>query len=129
MSVRRRCVRLWVHDGQSQIEEGVLVGASTVSGDESTGSFPTTGARLQSSPPGSRLDWHNAPARQLILILQGTLRFTTRTGQSVIIHPGDALLAEDTTGGGHRWELIDDQPWERLYLVVAPDTELPYQPV
>ncbi len=24
------------------------------------------------------------------------------------------LLAEDTTGGGHRWRLVDEQPWRRV---------------
>jgi hypothetical protein len=23
-------------------------------------------------------------------------------------------LAEDTTGGGHRWRLVDDQTWRRV---------------
>ena len=33
--------------------------------------------------------------------------------------PGDILLAEDTTGGGHRWRLTEDQPWWRAYVTVA----------
>ena len=36
-----------------------------------------------------------------------------------VIAPGDVLLAADTTGGGHRWELIDDQPWTRIYVELA----------
>ena len=46
-----------------------------------------------------------------MITLTGTLRFTTRSGATFVIAPGDVLLAADTTGGGHRWELIDDQPW------------------
>jgi hypothetical protein len=26
------------------------------------------------------------------------------------------ILAEDTTGGGHRWRLVDDEPWRRVYV-------------
>jgi hypothetical protein len=26
------------------------------------------------------------------------------------------ILAEDTTGGGHRWRLVDDAPWRRVYV-------------
>lgn len=29
------------------------------------------------------------------------------------------LLAEDATGTGHRWRLIDDQPWRRMYVELA----------
>ena len=44
-----------------------------------------------------------------------------RGSGSVVRHrlPGDVLLAADTTGGGHRWELIDDQPWTRIYVELA----------
>ena len=34
----------------------------------------------------------------------------------LIPHFRDVLLAEDVTGGGHRWRLIDDQPWRRVYV-------------
>jgi hypothetical protein len=30
------------------------------------------------------------------------------------------LIAADTTGSGHRWRLIDDQPWHRCYVVLGP---------
>jgi hypothetical protein len=25
----------------------------------------------------------------------------------------------DTSGGGHRWRLVDDQPWCRVYVAVS----------
>ena len=33
-----------------------------------------------------------------------------------MLSSGDVLLADDTTGTGHRWRLIDDAPWRRLYV-------------
>jgi hypothetical protein len=30
------------------------------------------------------------------------------------------LIADDTIGSGHRWRLIDDQPWRRAYVVLKP---------
>jgi len=30
----------------------------------------------------------------------------------------DVLVAADTAGSGHRWRLIDDQPWPRFRLFV-----------
>lgn len=68
---------------------------------------------------GSRLDWHNAPHRQYVITLSGRLEFETRDGSTQTIEPGDILLAEDTTGGGHRWRLVDDQPWRRIYVTLA----------
>jgi hypothetical protein len=29
-------------------------------------------------------------------------------------------VATDTTGTGHKWRLIDDQPWRRCYVVLRP---------
>jgi len=65
---------------------------------------------------GGGYDWHTAPRRQYVITLTGTLEFTNRMGDTQIIRPGDILLAEDTTGGGHKWKLIDDQPWRRCYV-------------
>jgi quercetin dioxygenase-like cupin family protein len=75
-----------------------------------------TAIRFQESPAGSALDWHTAPHAQYVITLSGTLEFTTRDGETFVLRPGEVLLAADTTGTGHRWRLIDDQPWRRLYV-------------
>ena len=66
-----------------------------------------------------------APA---VITLSGTLDFWTRSGARFILRPGDVLLAEDTAGGGHSWKLVDDQPWRRAYVVLAPAASVPFQP-
>jgi len=81
-----------------------------------SGWLPAGPVRFEQSPPGSRLPWHDAPRRQYVVTLTGTLEFTTRGGQTFRLAPGDVLLAEDTAGGGHSWRLIDDQPWTRVYI-------------
>ena len=70
---------------------------------------------------GGGYDWHTAPRRQFVITLSGTLEFTNRLGDTQTIRPGDILLAEDTTGGGHKWKLIDDQPWRRCYVHLEQD--------
>ncbi|MEU8008076.1 cupin domain-containing protein [Catellatospora sp. NPDC049111] len=111
-----RLVRLYTGpDGRSHVEESALhLGA--LGPDAATGWLPTIAARFRQSPPGSALTWHDAPRRQYVVTLTGTLEFTTRDGETFRLGPGDVLLAEDTTGGGHRWRLLDDQPWTRVYL-------------
>jgi quercetin dioxygenase-like cupin family protein len=64
------------------------------------------------------LDWHDAPHCQYGITLSGRLEFESRTGARQVVEPGDILLAEDTSGGGHRWRLVDDQPWRRVYVAV-----------
>lgn len=115
-----RQVRLFTGpDGQSHVEVGAV--APDSAGGAGTSTWRDAGPiRFQETPPGSALDWHVAPHRQYVITLSGTLEFTTRDGESFTLAPGDVLLAEDTAGGGHRWRLVDDQPWRRLYVRLPP---------
>jgi quercetin dioxygenase-like cupin family protein len=70
---------------------------------------------LKETPAHSSFDWHDAPERQFVITLSGTLEFTT-----FVVRPGDVLVAEDDIGSGHKWRLIDDQPWRRAYVVLKP---------
>ena len=70
---------------------------------------------------------HDAPIRQLVITLSGTLEFKTAKGETFTIRPGDILLAEDTTGTGHSWRLVDDQPWRRAYVILAPNVAVPFR--
>jgi quercetin dioxygenase-like cupin family protein len=119
-----RLLRLFTGaDGQSHVEEEQVDTASTGRDLASTWSRATA-VRFEESPPGSTLAWHDAPQRQYVITLTGTLEFVTRDGERFRIGPGDVLLAEDTAGGGHEWRLVDDQPWTRVYVQLpahAPD--------
>jgi quercetin dioxygenase-like cupin family protein len=113
-----RLVRLFTgDDGQSHVEDG-HVDLATVEGDQVSSFLRATGVRFEESRPGSALDWHDAPRRQYVVTLSGTLDFTTRNGETFRLVPGDVLLAEDTAGGGHSWRLVDDQPWRRVYVTL-----------
>ena len=43
-----------------------------------------------------------------------------------MLRPGDILLAEDTAGTGHSWRLVDENPWRRAYVILAPGVEVPF---
>jgi quercetin dioxygenase-like cupin family protein len=75
-----------------------------------------TAVHFQETPAGSALDWHTAHRVQYVITLSRTLEFITRDGETFVLRPGEVMLAADTTGTGHRWRLIDDQPWRRLYV-------------
>ena len=78
---------------------------------------------FKESPAHSSYDWHDDPEPQYVITLSGTLEFTTRDGETFVVRPGDVLLAEDNVGTGHKWRLIDDQPWRRAYVVLKPGTK------
>ena len=77
-------------------------------------------ARFKESPPGLSFEWRETPERQYVITLLGTLAFTTRDGETFVIRPGDVLVASDTIGSGHKWRLIDDQPWRRCCAILEP---------
>jgi quercetin dioxygenase-like cupin family protein len=99
------------HFSPGEIAWGIEAGVNALSGGE-----PAQSVNFEETAAGSSLDWHNAPHRQYVVTLSGRLEFETRKGEKQLVEPGDVLLAEDTTGGGHRWRLIDDQPWRRVYV-------------
>jgi quercetin dioxygenase-like cupin family protein len=78
---------------------------------------------FKESPAHASYDWHADPEPQYVITLSGTLEFTTRNGETFVVRPGDVLLAEDHVGSGHKWRLIDDQPWRRAYVVLKPGTQ------
>ena len=85
--------------------------------------------RFQGSPPHSSFDWHDAPQRQYVLTLSRTLEFTTRDGETFVLRPGDILVAADDAGSGHKWRLIDDDPWRRCDVVLKPGAPDLFAPV
>ena len=123
-----RCVRLWTGEDQnSHAEEGFIDLEPGARGDFLTGKLGASHASFQETRSGGTFEWHTAPVRQLVITLSGTLDFQTRGGQHFILQPGEILLAEDTTGGGHSWKLVDAEPWRRLYVVLEPGTAVPFK--
>lgn len=66
---------------------------------------------------------HPAPRRQYVITLKGKLKFTVSNGETFIIEPGIVLIANDTAGEGHTWEIVDGNEWERIYIPLEEDTD------
>ena len=55
---------------------------------------------------GAREDWHNAPRRMFLIVLQGTAQVTASDGQVRRFGPGSMLLMDDPKGKGHITEVV-----------------------
>ena len=114
-----RLVRLFTGpDGQSHFTIGEVAWTTTGAIHAISAKEAVAEISFEETAAGTSLDWHNAPCRQYVITLTGTLIFEMRSGATFMIRPGDVLLAEDTTGGGHCWWLIDDNPWRRVYVTL-----------
>lgn len=72
-------------------------------------------------------DWekntHPAPRRQYVVTLKGKIRFKVSDGSTFLLEPGIILLAEDTEGVGHSWEIEEGEKWERIYIPMNENSE------
>ena len=83
---------------------------------------------FKETPAHSNLDWHDAPIPQYVITLSGVLEFTTVGGETFTIRPGDVLVAEDNTGSGHKWRLVNDEPWKRAYVIFKTGADTRFVP-
>ena len=122
-----RCVRLFTGaDEQSHVQIGHIDLARGRNDDLVSSAIASTRVTVEETASGGALAWHTAPVRQLVVTLTGTLLFITRDGEEFTLAPGDVLLAEDTTGSGHQWKLVGDDPWRRIYIVLAEGADVPF---
>lgn len=101
-------------DGHSYFQEGYVAEIDT---------RVVNKISFKESPAGSVYEWHTAPTTQYVVCLNGTLEFEMHSGKTFIFSPGEILIAMDTTGSGHNWKIVDDQPWKRVYITFDKDTE------
>jgi quercetin dioxygenase-like cupin family protein len=124
-----RCVRMWTgEDGDSLFEEGWIDLAQGMRGDSVGKAVPVVELSFQETRLGGSYEWHQDPVPRFVITLSGTLEFTTKSGATFTIHPGDVLLAQDNSGTGHQWKLIGDVPWRRAYVVYENGSEVGFRP-
>jgi quercetin dioxygenase-like cupin family protein len=124
-----RCVRMWTgEDGDSLFEEGWIDLVEGMRGDSAAKAVPVVELSFQETRSGGSYEWHHDPVPRFVITLSGTLEFTTKSGATFTMRPGDVLLAQDNSGTGHQWRLIGDDPWRRAYVVYQNGAELGFKP-
>jgi uncharacterized cupin superfamily protein len=69
-------------------------------------------------------DWHPAPARQFVVLLDGEIEIEVGNGEIRRFTGGEVLLLEDTTGRGHRTRNVGAVPRRSLFIPLAPDARI-----
>ncbi|MYE13782.1 MAG: hypothetical protein F4X99_19430 [Gammaproteobacteria bacterium] len=70
------------------------------------------------------LDFHNAPRRQFVVNLAGSVDIGVGDGTVRRLGPGEILLAEDTEGEGHTSRAVDGAPRQCLFIPIDDGVDL-----
>lgn len=77
-----------------------------------------TGIIFRETGPDYDYNWHNAPRRQYIIMLDGAVDVEIGNGTVRRFSTGDVLLAEDTTGRGHISRAVDNEPRKSIFVTL-----------
>ncbi|NLD24108.1 MAG: hypothetical protein GX670_07770 [Bacteroidales bacterium] len=66
--------------------------------------------------PNYDYDFHHAPQKQYIVLLDGGVEITTSLGETRQFQTGEILLMEDTTGKGHKTRNLERRERTSIFI-------------
>jgi hypothetical protein len=93
-------------DGASAFEEIEIELTNSGTIGSLSKSYPVSSVVFRETPPEYDFDWHPAPHRQYIILLDGEIE----------IECGDILFLEDTWGSGHRTRTTDGKLRRSIFI-------------
>lgn len=78
---------------------------------------------LSNSTEAWEMNVHPAPRKQYVITLKGTLKFRVSDGSTFLLSPGTVLIAADTQGEGHSWEMAEGTEWARIYIPIVDESD------
>jgi len=80
--------------------------------------FPASGIIFRENDADYDYDWHTAPARQYIIMLDGEIEIEVSSGEKRRFRGGDILLVEDVSGRGHKTRVTNNQPRRSIFVTL-----------
>ncbi len=80
--------------------------------------IPVSALIFREVVPEYDYDFHNAPQRQFLILLDGEIEIETSLGEKRSFGPGEVLLLEDTNGKGHRTRNLKQEKRRSLFIVL-----------
>ncbi len=85
--------------------------------------FASPAVRVYEAQPGMFQDWHNAPTRQLCIMLTGVWQIGTTDGETRRWGPGEAFMPDTVQGKGHTSEVLKG-PVRMVFIPVPPEVDI-----
>jgi hypothetical protein len=80
--------------------------------------IPAQSVMFRTSQPNFDQDWHVAPRRQFVVLLDGAIEIEVSDGSRRTFRGGQVLLVEDTTGRGHRTRNLEQRERHSIFIVL-----------
>jgi hypothetical protein len=103
-------------DGGSQFEEMEIKLTDAGEIGRLSEPFAATSVTFRENDPDYDYDWHCAPRRQFIVLLNGEIEVEVTSGEKRRFTGGDVVLVEDTTGTGHRTRTVGGRSRASLFI-------------
>jgi hypothetical protein len=104
-------------NGDSHFEEQVITLKEEGAIGKLSMPYPASNVIFREVEPTYDYDFHTAPQRQYIVLLDGEIEIETSLHEKRTFRGGDILLVEDTTGKGHKTKNL--QPIERKSIFIS----------
>jgi uncharacterized cupin superfamily protein len=79
---------------------------------------PAKSVFFREIPPGWDYAWHNVVCREYVIMIDGEAEIEVGSGEKRVFRKGDVLLAEDSTGQGHRTRVLGDKVWLQVFVTL-----------
>src|SRR5690606_543113 len=83
------------------------------------------GVIFRENDPTYDYDWHCAPQRQFIVLLDGAIDLEVSDGEKRSFRGGDILLVEDMAGRGHRTRTTNGETRRSLFIPLDDSVNIP----
>ena len=80
--------------------------------------LPAMGVIFREVEPTYDWNFHVAPQKQYIVLLDGEIEIETSLGEKRIFKAGEVLLVEDTTGKGHKTRNLQREKRKSIFITL-----------
>lgn len=105
-------------NGDSRFEAQEIPLHSSGSIGQLSGAITAKSIIFREVEPGYDWDYHNAPERQYIILLDGEIEIETSLHERRTFRGGDVLLMEDVTGKGHRTKNLKQTKRKSIFIAL-----------
>jgi hypothetical protein len=111
-------------DGGSKFEESWIAFEPSSAPYAMTPSIPAKHLSFRWTPGDFDFDYHLAPRRRLVIVLEGGIEAKVSTGEVVVFKPGDVWELRDTSGVGHCSRAYRGKPFRTAFIALDENIRL-----